>query len=433
MTTVELSPEAIERALTEELELLECLRKIGKGLIASGTAVGVVENTLTEIALAYDMNCEIMVLPNILMIKLGQSTQARVDFAVQPLTTLQLDQVSELMELIDRVKQRRIPLVDAALQMDRILAKRPRFNSAMVILGYFLSCVGLTLLFRPEPRSLLITGATGILVGLIVLWFRERPRFNLLLPVVAAIVVSTLIFNLTRLGLTYGPANLLIPPLVTFLPGAVLTTGMIELASMQILSGSARLTYGAAILLLLFIGIAVGLSFSGLADYQVYAYEAVVFPWWAPLLGTALFGIGTFIRLSGANRDLFWMVLVLYIAMLGQSVGEQYVSSYFGAFFGATLMAFSSEIIARSPRRTPALVSQILAFWFLVPGARGLLSVTSILTEDLQSAAVGLGEMVTLVISIALGVLLGTLIISPHKFVPITARSGRLYDKRGVS
>jgi uncharacterized membrane protein YjjB (DUF3815 family) len=152
---------------------------------------------------------------------------------------------------------------------------------------------------------------------------------------------------------------------------------------------------------------------------MVYSYEAVVFPWWAPLLGTTLFGLGTFIRLSGSNRDLLWMLLVLYIAMLGQSLGEQYMNSYAGAFLGALFMALSSEFIARSPKRTPALVSQMLAFWFLVPGARGLLSVTSLLTEDLQSAAIGLGEMIFLIVSISLGVLLGTLLVSPNKFIPV--------------
>jgi uncharacterized membrane protein YjjP (DUF1212 family) len=419
-----------DQMIAKEAELLECLRKIGKGLIASGTAVGVVENTLTEISLAYDVDCEIMALPNYVMIKLGQSTRGRVDFAVQRLTTLQLDQVSEIVELIDRVKHKNIPLAEASVEMDRILAKTPRFNSVLIILGYLLSCIGLTMLFRPEPRSLLITGTMGILVGLMVLWSQKHPRFNLLLPVFAAIVVSTVIFYLTRLGYIFGSANLLITPLITFLPGAVLTTGMIELASMHILSGSARLIYGATILLFLFIGISAGLYFSGLASYLVYPYEAVVFPWWAPLLGTLLFGVGTFIRLSGANRDLLWMLLVLYIAMLGQFFGEQYLNSYFGAFLGATLMALSSEFIARSPRRTPALVSQTLAFWFLVPGARGLLSVTSILSEDLQSAAIGLGEMVILIISIALGVLLGTLIVSPHKFVPILGRSSQLQGQQ---
>ena len=142
---------------------------------------------------------------------------------------------------------------------------------------------------------------------------------------------------------------------------------------MHIVSGSSRLIYGGAVLLLLFVGIAVGFNISGIASQQVYAYEAVIFPWWAPFLGTTLFGIGTFIRLSGANRDLFWMLLVLYIAMLGQTIGERYFNSYFGAFLGAMLMAMSSELIARSPHRTSAVVSQALAFWFLVPGARGLL------------------------------------------------------------
>jgi uncharacterized membrane protein YjjP (DUF1212 family) len=425
---VEGIPGVLEQTSIEEVELLECLRKIGKGLIASGTSVGVVENTLTEIALLYGKECEIMALPNVIMIEFDQSSRGHVEFAVQGLTTVQLDKVSEFVELVDRVRKKTIPLAQASQQIDQIKAKKPRFGPVLIIFGYFLSCIGLTLLYRPDLQSLLITGAAGILVGVIILLFRWQPRFDLLLPVFAAIVVSTLIFNLTRLGVIFGPANLLITPLIIFLPGALLTTGMIELASKHILSGSARLIYGAAVLLLLFIGIAIGLSLSGLSSYQVYPYEAVVFPWWAPLIGTLLFGVGTFIRLSGANRDLFWMLLVLYISMLGQSFGEQYVNSYVGAFLGAMLMALSSEIIARSPRRTSALVSQMLAFWFLVPGARGLLSVTNILSEDLQSAAIGLGEMVILIVSISLGVLLGTLLVAPNKFVPVTTLSDRYLD-----
>ena len=164
---------------------------------------------------------------------------------------------------------------------------------------------------------MVVTGLAGILVGLITLLFRWRPRFDLLLPIFAAIVVSTFVFGLTRLGYIFGPANLLITPLITFLPGALLTTGMIELASMHIISGSSRLIYGAAVLLLLFVGISVGLNLSGLPSYLAYSYEAVGFPWWAPILGTLLFGVGTFMRLSGANRDLSWMLLVLILPCLG--------------------------------------------------------------------------------------------------------------------
>ncbi len=431
MMSIDQNPKALEQVATDRSELLECLRKIGKGLIGCGTAVGVVENTLTEIAKVYNVECEIMALPNVIIIQLNNITRGRVELAVQRLTSMQLDKVSALGELVDLVKRKQIPLEQASRHIDEILAKKPRFGPAFIIFGYFLSCIGLTMLFRPDIPSMVVTGVAGILVAVITLLFRWRPRFDLLLPIFAAIVVSTLVFGLTRLGYIFGPANLLITPLITFLPGALLTTGMIELASMHILSGSSRLIYGAAVLLLLFVGISIGLNLSGMPSYLVYSYEAVNFPWWAPILGTLLFGVGTFIRLSGANRDLLWMLVVLYIAMLGQAFGEQFINSYAGAFFGATLMALSSEFIARSPRRTPALVSQMLAFWFLVPGARGLLSVTSLLSSDIQSAAIGLGQMVILIVSISLGVLLGTLLVSPNKFVPVAALGDQKLDRQG--
>jgi uncharacterized membrane protein YjjB (DUF3815 family) len=94
-------------------------------------------------------------------------------------------------------------------------------------------------------------------------------------------------------------------------------------------------------------------------------------------------------------------------------------------------MALSSEFIARSPRRTPALASQMLAFWFLVPGARGLLSVTSILSEDIQGAALGLGQVVILVTVISLGVLLGTLLISPNKYALVMPKVQIPNESRG--
>jgi hypothetical protein len=56
------------------------------------------------------------------------------------------------------------------------------------------------------------------------------------------------------------------------------------------------------------------------------------------------------------------------------------------------------------------------------------LSVNNILNEDLQSAAIGLGEMVILIVSISLGILFGTLVILPNKFVPIAALSDRHLD-----
>jgi len=410
--------------------LLDCLRKIGRGLIATGSSAGTVENTLTSIAAAYGMNLEIAALPNIILIKLGQSPQTIVDFTVQRLTSLKLDQVSELMQLIDRVQRKFISPEEAVRQLDDIQARPHRFSPTAIIFGFLLSSIGLTLLHQPNPQALAATASAGVIVGALVLLFERRSHFQLLLPVIAAAIVSTMMFVLAERGLILGATTLIVPPLATFLPGAALTTGMIELASRHIISGTARLMYGAATLFMLFIGIAAGLSLAGSSSNYVVASSASVFPWWAPLFGTLLFGFGTFIRLSGANSDLFWMLLVLYIAMASQFLGERFVSPYFGAFLGATCMTLAAELIARSPKNTPAQASQMLAFWFLVPGARGLLGVTSILGEDFVNAVVGLGQMLGLMGAIAIGVLLGTLVVSSRPFAAAAARADQLWDRR---
>jgi uncharacterized membrane protein YjjP (DUF1212 family) len=400
---------------TTAAELLVCLRTIGQALMASGNPVSLVEDTLTEIAAGYGVACETAVLPNILMIRVGETTSAVLDVTTQRLTTLRLDQMSDLALLIDRVKQRRLTPLEAARRVDQIRATAPRFGAAAIVAGYVLLVIGLTLRMRPAWDALIVTSALGLLVGLMLVWFRWFPRFALLLPVLAALIVSVLTFYLTRRGWIVGPANLIIPPLVTFLPGVTMTIGMMELASGHLMSGSSRLIYGGTSLFLLFFGTALGVTIARLPPSLVSEYSPVIFPWWAPILGTLLYGVGLFIYLSGANRDLPWMLLVLFVAMLGQDLGERYLGAYSGTFLGALLLGLCADVIARLPQGTPAIASWVPGFWFLVPGSRGLLSFTNLLGENYLESLVGFGQMIALLVAISLGILLATLLVAPRR------------------
>jgi uncharacterized membrane protein YjjP (DUF1212 family) len=397
-------------------DLLVCLRAIGQALMASGNPVSLVEDTLTEIAARYGVTCETAVLPNILIIRLGESASALLDVTTQRLTTLRLGQMSDLSALIDRVKQRQLTPSEATRQVGIIRATAPRFGPLPNVAGYVLLVFGLTLRMRPAWDALLVTSVLGLLVGLLLVWFRWFPRFALLLPVLAALVVSTLTFYLTRLGWIAGSANLIIPPLVTFLPGVTMTIGMMELASGHLMSGSSRLIYGGTSLFLLFFGIALGVTIAKLPPSLVYEYSPVIFPWWAPILGTLLYGLGLFFYLSGANRDLPWMLLVLFVAMLGQDLGERYFGSYAGAFLGALLLGLCADVIARLPQGTPAMASWVPGFWFLVPGSRGVVSFTNLLGQNYVESLVAFGQMIALLVAISLGILLATLLLGPRRY-----------------
>jgi hypothetical protein len=72
----------------------------------------------------------------------------------------------------------------------------------------------------------------------------------------------------------------------------------------------------------------------------------------------------------------------------------------------------------------------MLAFGFLAPGAQGLLGVKCILGKDFESVVIGIGQMLGMMGSIALGVPLGTVIVSSHTFVAATAHAGQLQDRK---
>src|SRR4051812_16090697 len=156
---------------TSAADLLVCLRTIGQALMASGNPVSLVEDTLAEIAARYGMRCETVALPNILMIKLGDTTPAVLDVATQRLTTLRLDQMSDLAVLIERVKQRRLTTVETTRQVEQIRATAPRFGAALIVAGHVLLVIGLTLRMRPAWDALLVVSVLGLLVGLMQVWF----------------------------------------------------------------------------------------------------------------------------------------------------------------------------------------------------------------------------------------------------------------------
>ena len=130
-----------------------------------------------------------------------------------------------------------------------------------------------------------------MLVGTLVLVARGRQTLTVLVPVLSAMAVSALTFEAVEHGVVDPGPRALIAPLVTFLPGGVLTTATVELASGEMVAGASRLVFGSVQLLLLAFGIVAGVELAGLPSEEVLDDEqASLLSWWAPWLGVVVFG-----------------------------------------------------------------------------------------------------------------------------------------------
>ena len=260
-------------------------------------------------------------------------------------------------------------------------------------------------MMNPAAAAIPAYLVVGLVVGLIQWWGEHDRLLGPVLPVLTAFTVTFLSFRFAGPWLGVAPLDLVIPSLVTFLPGAALTTATVELSSGSMISGASRLVHGLERLLLLTFGIAVGVQLAGLSHLP--DDTAAPLSQWLPWIGVLVFALGQYVVMSAPRRTLPWLVLVLYVAYVAQAGAGLLLGSLGGSFVaGAVVFPVAYWVQAR-PSGPPAMVTFLPAFWMLVPGALGLQGVTEIVGAD---QAAGLGDFINALLSIvaiAVGVLVG--------------------------
>ena len=378
----------------------------------SGAAVSETQERLTAIAAANRAHdARILVLPTALIVSLGRADWATIESIPQVTEAWRLDQVSALYELVDRAERGDVEPSEGLRTLERIRAMSPRHGATVTLLGYTAMTAALCLILQPTPRDVATATALGVLVGFLVLFARGRPTLTLFAPILAATIVSALTFEAVKHGAADPGLRTLIAPLITFLPGGVLTTATVELASGEMVGGASRLVFGAVQMLLLAFGIVAGAQLVGLPSEAVLGdASANLLGWWAPWLGVVLFGVAAGVYFSAPPGALRWLMVVLLAAWIGQVIGGALVGGEGSGFFGALLMTPVALAIARLPGGPPSQVTFLPAFWLLVPGALGLIGVTEIVGNPAAAGIDDLVEPIGAIVSIALGVLCGVLL-----------------------
>ncbi|WP_433383331.1 threonine/serine ThrE exporter family protein [Actinoplanes sp. CA-142083] len=399
------------------LSLVPFLVALGQALIDGGEPVSSVQQTLGKVAAVNGVpDAEVVVLATALFVTAPTLGTVQTAVARAGIEQLRLEQMDDLHRLVRSAERGQVGPADGLGELNRIRRMPPAFGPALRVAGYVLLSTGLALVLRADWIGLWTAALLGAGVGLLQLATERAPmRWQPFLPPLCAFGVAAGAFLLARLAPGTGVLAPLAAPLVTFLPGALLTTAAIELATGQMLSGAGRLASGSMRLFLLALGIIGAAELVGAPVDTVIGVSSQPLPVWTTWFGVALFGTGVVLHHCARFVSLGWLLLVLYIAYAGQVVGGFFLGGVLSAFVGAVLMTPVARLVARAPNGPPAPVSVLPAFWLLVPGALGLLGVTKYLgTDPLDGLDTLLSTAVTMV-AVALGVLLGSEIRWAHR------------------
>lgn len=394
--------------------LLQFMCRIGQAYVGCGEQTAQVELLLRRIASANGMvKARVVAFPSALFILVNDGEKDHVTLAEGPLSSLRLDQISDVYMLGGAAGRGEISPRDGLKQLTMVMHKSPRFGIAGSIVGHMILTIGIAMMFMPALANIGTAAVLGLVIGLVKALVRQGTLLAVPMSVVAAAIVSSLVVLASRYGYPVDPLHALIPPLITFLPGGMLTLGMLELAYGDMMSGSARLIGGFVQLVLLAFGLAAGAAIMGVTPGNMFNYAdfALMTPWafwasWAPWAGVIIFGVGVFLHFSAPKNSLHWMLLVLLVTFAVQKIATGVVGSEFSGFFGMLVATPLGYLIRFAFKGPPSMVTFLPSFWLLVPGALGLLSVKRMLS-DRAMAMDGLTTAIFVFASIALGTLLG--------------------------
>jgi len=389
--------------------LTPMLIALGEAMVDSGFAVAAAQTNLHQIARAHGVaNAEIVVLPTALFITVPGAQPVETAVAAAGVAPLRLDQIDAISRLTAEAAQSGSDPDRLTAEVKRIRSAPPPFGPLARTVGYAALCAGLAMVLRGSALDIAVAMVLGVAVGSLQLYApRLSTASRAVLPVLSAFAVSTAVFLLAGTDLNLGILAPLVAPLVTFLPGALLTTAAIELSTGQMLSGAGRLATGSMQLLLLALGIVAGAQLVGVPATEVVSVAPTPLGDLAAWIGVAVFGVGVVVHNCARLSSLGWILLVLYVAFGGQVIGGLFLGGTLSAFAGALAMAPVAAYVATQRGGPPTQVSFLPAFWLLVPGALGLVGVTQLIGADRVSALNSLATTAATMIAIALGVLIG--------------------------
>jgi uncharacterized membrane protein YjjP (DUF1212 family) len=398
-----------DRAVEEAEELQQFLLFLGSALTAAGEAVNQIEEHLRRVAAAYGApGARVSVLPTYLVVSLEPGRPATLEPTRQLRGGLRLDQTAALFAVLRSAEQGRLPPAEGSRRVQAVVDMPPRFGPAVRVAGHAVLTVGICLVLEPTWGDLALAAAFGVLVGVMRLTGARFAGLQMIMPVVAAFTVAALTFLAAGNGWADVDLRAMVAPLVTFLPGAMLTMAVVEISAAEMITGSSRLVTGFLQLLLLAFGIIGAAQTVGTPrpDPGGEAAPAALGSW-APWIGALIVGVGSYLLHSGPRRSLGWLCLVLYAGWVGQYAGGLVLGSYLGGFTGAVVLTVVAYAVERVPSGPPALVSFLPGFWLLVPGALSLIGVTEYLSRDVVRGAEDLIGAAGSMVAVALGVLCG--------------------------
>ncbi len=398
--------------------MLDYLIELGAGLMSSGCPTHRLEELLTTVAAHEGFRCDVFALPTGLVVSIrtpegepGVVSMVRVkDWGTD------LEKLLDYDTLLNQVSDRKISVADARQKLRVMQHRKAAWPGWVQIIAGMGASAGAAVSFGGTVTDFLFAGIGGLMVRTLTYQARTVPGMRFLENFIGGLMAGLLAWTTTLVWPTHSRDVMVLSIVIPLLPGMMVTTGLSELTSKNLVSGTARLMDAAVTLLSLILGIALVLTIEsklGMRPSAVVRGAAAGVPW--QVLALLVTGLSFGVILLVPKKLLPLAMLSCGVVWSAQALFRQWPGPQ-AAFLTAMALSVSANVYARFKSR-PAQLFLLPGLLLLVPGSFGFRSLDAVLRGNYTAGASQLVDMFFTAGALVMGLLVSNVVVPPKKIL----------------
>ncbi len=322
-----------------------------------------------------------------------------------------LGKLAELGDITERVLGGALTPALGSVSIDAIVAAMPsRANRLLETVAYGVVSATTCRILGGGYQEMAMSCAIGLITGGLAVATPTKRDAISVFPFVASVVASAIVNSAGALGVHVSTSITILAGLIVLLPGLSLTLGLAELASQQLISGTARLAGAFTVFAGITFGVALGARLAVLLFGMAPNLPVVPAPHWTLLAAIIVAPIVYAVLLRARSRDLLSVLVVSVIGYAGAQLGTHVLGVQLGAGLGALSLGLASNIYERVTSH-PATVTLVPGVLLLVPGSIGFRSFSLLLEQQVVVGVDAAFTMTMTAISLVAGLLLANILV----------------------
>ena len=405
---------SIRRAPRPDDPRVRFLIELSRALGTYGTAAHRLEETIGLCAHEFGLECHVFSTPTSVFLSVENDGDYSTYLSRVNAGEINLAKLRRLDELFNAVIDGRVS-PRAGVRKVKQIVHEPDTVPAWIHVGSIaMVAASAAVFFGGGLRELVAASIIGGSVGVLGMFVGKNREYARLMEFLAGLIAAGIAWMLTLVIGPYAPAVAMIAGIIIFIPGLTLTMSMTELATRNVVSGSARLIGAIMIFLLIGFGAAIGNQAAHVFFELPESVEPVRLAEGWNILAAFVAALLFVILFRAKLSDAWGMVLAVFVSFYGSRFGVANFGLEFGVCFAAGCVGVLGNLYARVMDR-PAATVLLPGLLILVPGSMGFTSLQMFIDED---TIMGMQSAVGVFIigaALVVGLLLANVIVPPRK------------------